>query len=311
MSGLPAPSAATPQMRRSTTPEADFETRRELRDHHVWRAWTPPERDYEDMQVSLGDCQAWIEDPTGRHLTAAGTTNQREASWAVDGLPIHPPYGLRLVGAGLQMAMRVPANVRRVWALVDRRSRERSIVYSVRLESMQPVCYATLNYLRRGDFTAAAAMDEWSDKSEELLFGKMEDPYAAAVGGYLLLKLQRYDLMRTWAKNLADRFAGLPDGCVIWATQLAQQKPENLVEIRSYYALAVQRGLPVYTEGLRLLMDGLRLLGPAGEAPHKELRAHLGEVLWGSPVTASVSSPPPGRTSSEPIAFDIEFGSRV
>jgi hypothetical protein len=139
----------------------------------------------------------------------------------------------------------------------------------------------------------------------------MGDPYAAAVGAYLLLKLQRFDLMRTWAKNLADRFMELPDGCVIWASQLAQERPESLDEIRSYYTMAVQRGLPVYTEGLRLLMDGLRLLGPIGQASLQELRSKLGEVLWGSPVTATVSSLEPRRTSHEPIKFDIEFGARA
>lgn len=310
MSG-PMPGAFRRAMDRSTAAPADFESRRALRDHLVWRAWTPPGRDYEDMQASLGDCQVWIEDVTGRHITAAGTTDQREASWAVQSIPIEPPYGLRLVGAGLRMSLRVPANVRRVWARVDRRSRERSQVYSIRLESSQPVCDATLNYLRRGDFTAATAMEEWAGRSEELLFGKMGDPYAAAVGAYLLLKLQRFDLMRTWAKNLADRFMELPDGCVIWASQLAQERPESLDEIRSYYTMAVQRGLPVYTEGLRLLMDGLRLLGPIGQASLQELRSKLGEVLWGSPVTATVSSLEPRRTSHEPIKFDIEFGARA
>jgi hypothetical protein len=296
--------------RNRTAPPANFESRRELRDHHVWRAWTPPNQDYVDMQASLGDCQVWIEDAATRHIAAAGTIDGREASWTVAGMPTDPPYGLRLVGPELEMSIRIPANVRRVWARVDRRSRERSLVYSFRLESIQPACDTILNYLRRGDFSAATAMEEWVERSEELLFGKFDDPYAAAVGGYLLLKLERFDVLRTWAKNLADNFSELPDGCVIWASQLAQQEPARLAEIRAYYAMALERGIPVYTEGLRLLIDGLRLLGPNGEALRSDLRAMLGEVLWKSPVSAGVSSSS-GRSSSGSISFDIEFGSRA
>ncbi len=44
---------------------------------------------------------------------------------------------------------------------------------------------------------------------------KVRDPYAATVGGYLLLRLERFDLTRSWAGNLANWFEFLPDGCVI------------------------------------------------------------------------------------------------
>jgi len=40
---------------------------------------------------------------------------------------------------------------------------------------------------------------------QKMLMEKMSAPYTAAIGGYLLLRLERYDLMHNWARNLADR----------------------------------------------------------------------------------------------------------
>jgi len=297
------------------SPPRDLEDRRELRQHHIRRAWIPPDRDYEDQEVPLGsNGRAWIEDGQGLRVTAGGTTHTREASWTVSGWPLDAPYTLHLAVEGRELSLRVPANTQRVWARADRLTRERRLTYSIRLESSQPAADATLNYLRRGDFGAARTMEEWAENSQNLLYTKMEDPYAAAVGGYLLLKLQRFDLMRDWARNLADRFPFLPDGCVIWASQMIHQEPSKEADIKKYILAAVGRGLPVYTDGLRLLIEGLRLLGQAGEAHHQQLRAQLGEVVWSSPVTATVvsrSGISQASGSGEPIMFDIEFGAKA
>jgi hypothetical protein len=56
-----------------------------------------------------------------------------------------------------------------------------------------------------------------------LLQDKIEDPYAAVVGAYLLLRLKRFSQMHDWGQHLADWFPFLPDGCVLWASQLMQQ----------------------------------------------------------------------------------------
>jgi hypothetical protein len=42
---------------------------------------------------------------------------------------------------------------------------------------------------------------QWIGEAAGLLFEKMADPYAAAVGAYLLLQLKKFDEMRDWAET--------------------------------------------------------------------------------------------------------------
>ena len=97
-------------------------------------------------------------------------------------------------------------------------------------------------------------------KAESLLFGKYEDPIGATIGGYFLLRARRLARLRSWAPNLA-RFGWLPDGAVIdgWQHLLAGKAGRSSDEFalaREQYLLAATRRVPVYTEGLRLLIDG-------------------------------------------------------
>ncbi|MEO1076097.1 MAG: KTSC domain-containing protein [Bacteroidota bacterium] len=147
-------------------------------------------------------------------------------------------------------------------------------------------------YLVRGDLHAAETMTGWVERAEQMLFDKRRDPSAATMGAYLLLRLRRFDLMRTWTRNLADGWPDLADGSVLWAWQLihSQQTPD---EAERYLLQAAHcDDLPVFTEGLRLLFDGLRLLGDEGKAALKQLARRAGAVVWTSPFTASLPQGP-------------------
>ncbi|WP_020160041.1 hypothetical protein [Methylobacter marinus] len=101
-------------------------------------------------------------------------------------------------------------------------------------------------------------MEAKTPLSESLFSGKFEDPVTAVIVGYFLLRNDAFDCIHSWADNLASTFEWFPDGAIIHAWQLLadpnhrspQRSRERLLE-------AVRRGLPVYTEGLRLLRDGL------------------------------------------------------
>ncbi|NMH87645.1 hypothetical protein [Flavivirga algicola] len=100
--------------------------------------------------------------------------------------------------------------------------------------------------------------------AEDMLYGKMRNPSAAAIGGYYLLRLEKFDRLHDWARNLANWKEWMPDGSVIWAWQLIKEGRKsgsvNLNEVRSRLLQAVDRGIPIYTEGLKLLLEGLKLL---------------------------------------------------
>jgi hypothetical protein len=308
----PPPSAAPSTTTTSPTTGPSLKTRRDVRRYQVWRASTPQIKQREDQELPLGDsATARVVEADGHPRTGTQGVQLNEILWDLGGPSFERPFDLTIKqNDGRELRVRLPGNVNRLWARVDRLEVEKSLNYSLRAESEVAIADTILNYLCRGDFAAAAAMAEWADESEQLLMSKMSDPYAAAVGAYLLLKLQRFDQLRDWTRNLANSFSFLSDGCVLWASQLIQQSPDKEHEIRKYLMLATERGLPVYTSGLRLLFDGLRLIGDDGDAAAEKLRHELGQVIWESPLTARMTAPPGSRTlSKDAITFDIEFGS--
>jgi hypothetical protein len=120
---------------------------------------------------------------------------------------------------------------------------------------------ALLGYLRTGAVEGADAT------AEALLRQKLDDPIAAAIGGYYLLRAARLDRLSDWAPNLSEWFSWLPDGAVIngWQHIHAGRKrrgdpDEHFDAARQQLLLAAKRGVPIYTDGLKLLVDGLRLL---------------------------------------------------
>lgn len=156
----------------------------------------------------------------------------------------------------------------------------------------------------RGDYYAAETMADWADKAEGMLHQKTIDPYAALVGAYLLLRLGRFDLMRIWSRNLADWFPFLPDGCVIWALQAVRERKDSK-EATKYLLEASKRGHPIFTEGLKLLSQGLRLIGEPGEKALADLSQKTGRVLWSSPFTAVFEGQP--ASESAPLTFAVDY----
>jgi hypothetical protein len=116
-----------------------------------------------------------------------------------------------------------------------------------------------LTLLTTGELREAKLLSN-AHEAEELLFQKMVNPVTAAIGGYYLLKINELGRLHNWANNLANWFPWLPDGLIIHATQLLSKNEKTQVDldlIRSRLLQAAGNGLPVYTEGLRLLQKGL------------------------------------------------------
>ncbi len=246
-------------------------------------------------------------------LPGTSVSRSREAHWRIAGGPLQPPLVLRIERPQeAACEIRIPADADHVWARADRLRDHDGIAFSVRLSTTEPAADTILGYLQRGDLYSAEAMTEWIAESEELLLYKKADPYAAAVGAYLLLRLKRFANLRDWPKNLADRFEFLPDGCVIWAWQLIQQRSADTAQIRNYLIKATERGLPVYAEGLRLLIEGLRLLGKDTATALAGLTDRAGVVVWDSPLTTTihVAANHAPTADRQPIVYDVAFSAR-
>lgn len=119
-----------------------------------------------------------------------------------------------------------------------------------------------LSFLESGDFDSARLVgSDWAARAEELLRGKVNDPIAATVAGYFLLRAGELARLHDWTENLANWFEWLPDGPVIRAWHLIAKPRREIKEIRRMFLEAVDRGLPYYSMGLRLLQSGLKLIG--------------------------------------------------
>jgi len=106
---------------------------------------------------------------------------------------------------------------------------------------------------------------------------KKEDYAPAVIGGYYSLKSMPYERLHNWAKNLADWHSFIPDGNVIYAWILIAD-PVNNVEIRRRLLAAESSGIPIYTQGLRLLQDGLSQLSSLYTSGDKEIEAALKQI---------------------------------
>lgn len=129
--------------------------------------------------------------------------------------------------------------------------------YDVTLKIAKQDAQALLSLMTSGDMARAKSLDD----AEVLLFEKQEDPVAAAIGGYYLLKTRSLERLHSWPNNLANWYGWLPDGCIIHAWQMIMDNNgyNNNILIRSRLLEAVERGMPVFTEGLRLLYEGLAM----------------------------------------------------
>ena len=228
-----------------------------------------------------------------------------EAGGQTDGLPLQLSIAS---DSGAECSVTLPGTATHVWSLA--RPSKGTQTVKVRLTTSSPIADTILAYLSEATWYSAETMAEWADEAEGLLYRKFADPYAAAVGAYLLLRLKRHDSGTQWTRVLADNFGFLPDGCVIYASQLINERRAGTESmIRTYLLEAVRRGLPVYTEGVRLLLDGLQRLGPDGITAREELLKDAGVIVWDAPVTTIVRAQESSATGiSDRHIFDIALG---
>lgn len=115
-----------------------------------------------------------------------------------------------------------------------------------------------LSFMTSGNIQQAKSLHE--EYAEQFLYEKLDNPVYATVGGYYLLKVKALDRIHHWANNLAEWFPNIPDGAIIHAWQMLLQGDTNVNAIKIRLLQAFQRGIPLFTEGLRLLYEGLNML---------------------------------------------------
>lgn len=119
-------------------------------------------------------------------------------------------------------------------------------------------CEALLSLITAGSINEARKL--YNTKEAAIIQEVEKSATAAAIVGYFFLKIGTLGYLVDGARFMADNYPWMPDGCVIHAWQFMQQEEQSAADIAlitNRLVEAVGRGVPFYTEGLRLLYDGL------------------------------------------------------
>jgi hypothetical protein len=172
----------------------------------------------------------------------------------------------------------------------------------ISLMSENSIAESLLNLMSNGSMIQAESFFDGAAAAEMLLLEKRRDVPAAAIGGYFLLKIRDYARMHNWANNLANWFKWMPDGCIIHAWQMINDgvnEPGDEERVRERLLEAQQRGIPLYTEGVRLLFDGLKQLDTIARGGDREVadalkmvHTYVGKIDWSQKNTTVIN---PGR----------------
>jgi hypothetical protein len=150
-----------------------------------------------------------------------------------------------------------------------------------------------LGYLTSGQLDQARVVaPELLATAREMFQQKVKSPEGAAVAGYFLLRVGEQESLGNWPNNFANWFDRLPDASVIHAWQLLRRPgvPDRRLA-RNRLVQAAQNGVPRYTEGLRLLFEGLQAFAAddSGDAKVETLladvRRYAAACDWGSAHT--------------------------
>jgi hypothetical protein len=104
---------------------------------------------------------------------------------------------------------------------------------------------------------ARVLVDQWMKVAETALKDKIDDPVSATLGAYVLLALGD-PKRRDWVINLASWFSFLPDGAIIAGWHAIRQGDHSAA--RLWFRTALERGIPMFSQGIRLLQDGCAYL---------------------------------------------------
>ena len=175
---------------------------------------------------------------------------------------------------------------------------------------------AILSLLKTGAVEEARVVEN-AGAAEQMLYGKIANPSGAAIGGYYLLKMGDLDRLHDWTLNLANWIDWMADGPVIRAWHVlkdarlhGKDKTETRAKARKFLLEAVERGVPIYTEGLRLLRDGLNMLcqdktDDEAQAAKSVIDKYTESCDWSAPMTTFLGASP-DKPSPEPILGEPE-----
>ena len=122
---------------------------------------------------------------------------------------------------------------------------------NVVVRSASPQAETLLGYLTQGAFDLARQVAPTVEATS-----RNQSPSDAAIYGYYQARTKDGEAIDPWLNRLAQ-WPAMSDGAIIVATLLQRRPTHDPEEVRNWFLVASSRGLPVYTMGLRMLLNGL------------------------------------------------------
>lgn len=132
-----------------------------------------------------------------------------------------------------------------------------------------------MSYLSRGDLPEVSQLADFMDIADHMLYGKYDDPISAVVGGYILLRTGQLDRRALWLRNLERHVPYIADVKILKAVLAREQEGVAENDIRKMLLESLENGLPVFSLGMKLLVDSMAAMH-RGERENRQFhRAYL------------------------------------
>lgn len=163
-----------------------------------------------------------------------------------------------------------------------------------------------LEFLSRDAMRSANALASSTALAQQLFADKFDDPVSAIAGAYYLLRVAAWDRLPTiWFENLSQHFAWLPDAAVVHCIRLLRaglSTPQLRVRARELLVQSLQRGWPLYEEGIALLHEAATSFGYDIVSDHRKLFERA-QSLWAAKAWAGAAASFFGRNPNEPSSL--------
>ncbi|MDM0110540.1 hypothetical protein QTI66_00160 [Variovorax sp. J22R133] len=164
-----------------------------------------------------------------------------------------------------------------------------------------------LEFLARDSLRAANAVGSYQPVAQRLMQDKTDDPVSAVAAAYFLLRTERWRAIPlSWFDNLYNLFPWLADPAVIRCALLLRRgllEESDVNEAAFLLKTCLERGVPVFSEGLLLLQETASVLqsarGPCEPSVYQQVERLVASQAWAGAALSfygeSPSRPSPDR----------------
>jgi hypothetical protein len=202
-------------------------------------------------------------------------------------------YALEMNGhqSGSKITLLPPGDFLFCWLNISSRDNRLENPIEITVATDNLMAEAMLTQLTQGPISEATAV--WSIEEAISIFTSEYEHFTelAAAGYYLVRSGITVDDLK---HNLEYKLRWIPDMCVIYAW-MQYKDASNLNLFHDFLIEAVDNGLPVYTEGLRLLYEGLEMLASSRATRNRKVtralslvRQYVEKIDWSQETTTLI-----------------------